>query len=143
MYVCVLCECFRYGPLFRTSILGVNTVISTDMDVNLDILRHENKYFNLSYPDGLVKPLGKESMFLKTGNIHKHIKQICMSLLGSENLKRKMIKDMDSVTYEHLCLKAGQGRFDLREIVSSVIFLSLFCLLSSTNFGCKIFEGYR
>ncbi|KAJ4908794.1 Cytochrome P450 superfamily protein [Raphanus sativus] len=111
----------RYGPLFRTSILGVNTVISTDMDVNLDILRHENKYFNLSYPDGLVKPLGKESMFLKTGNIHKHIKQICMSLLGSENLKRKMIKDMDSVTYEHLCLKAGQGRFDLREIVSSLI----------------------
>uniref|UniRef100_A0A0D3AZT7 Uncharacterized protein n=1 Tax=Brassica oleracea var. oleracea TaxID=109376 RepID=A0A0D3AZT7_BRAOL len=53
----------KYGrPLFRTSILGVNTVISTDMDVNLDILRHENEYFNLSYPDGLVKPLGKESV---------------------------------------------------------------------------------
>ncbi|KAL0709213.1 hypothetical protein Bca4012_016191 [Brassica carinata] len=91
------------------------------MDVNLDILRHENKYFNLSYPDGLVKPLGKESMFLKTGNIHKHIKQICMRLLGSENLKRKIIKDMDRVTCQHLSLKAGQGRFDLRDLVSSLI----------------------
>ncbi|KAF8095201.1 hypothetical protein N665_0339s0070 [Sinapis alba] len=110
-----------YGPLFRTSIIGVNTVISTDMDVNLDILRQENKYFNLSYPDGLVKPLGKESMFLKTGNIHKHIKQICMRLLGSENLKRKIIKDMDRVTCQHLCLKAGQGRFDLRNLVSNLI----------------------
>ncbi|CAN6973599.1 unnamed protein product [Brassica oleracea var. botrytis] len=111
----------RYGPLFRTSILGVNTVISTDMDVNLDILRHENEYFNLSYPDGLVKPLGKESMFLKTGNIHKHIKKICMRLLGSENLKRKIIKDMDHVTCEHLNLKAGQRRVDLRDLVSSLI----------------------
>lgn len=128
LYVCVLCECFRYGPLFRTSILGVNTVISTDMDVNLDILRHENEYFNLSYPDGLVKPLGKESMFLKTGNIHKHIKKICMRLLGSENLKRKIIKDMDHVTCEHLNLKAGQRRVDLRDLVSSVIFLSFFIL---------------
>ncbi|KAG2334758.1 hypothetical protein Bca52824_005938 [Brassica carinata] len=99
----------RYGPLFRTSILGVNTVISTDMDVNLDILRHENEYFNLSYPDGL------------TGNIHKHIKKICMRLLGSENLKRKIIKDMDHVTCEHLNLKAGQRRVDLRDLVSSLI----------------------
>ncbi|XP_048607766.1 cytochrome P450 708A2 [Brassica napus] len=111
----------RYGPLFRTSILGVNTVISTDMDVNLDILGHENEYFYLSYPDGLVKPLGKESMFLKTGNIHKHIKKICMRLLGSENLKRKIIKDMDHVSCEHLSLKVGQGRFDLRDLASSLI----------------------
>ncbi|KAG2242796.1 hypothetical protein Bca52824_095369 [Brassica carinata] len=102
----------RYGPLFRTSILGVNTVISTDMDVNLDILRHENKWFS--------EAIG-ESMFLKTGNIHKHIKQICMRLLGSENLKRKIIKDMDRVTCQHLSLKAGQGRFDLRDLVSSLI----------------------
>ncbi|KAF2614179.1 hypothetical protein F2Q70_00007116 [Brassica cretica] len=76
----------RYGPLFRTSILGVNTVISTDMDVNLDILRHENE-----------------------------------RLLGSENLKWKIIKDMDHVTCEHLSLKVGQGRFDLRDLASSLI----------------------
>ncbi|CAH8391284.1 unnamed protein product [Eruca vesicaria subsp. sativa] len=115
----------RHGPLFRTSILGVKTVISTDMDVNLDILRQENKYFNLSYPDGLVRPLGKESLFFKTGNIHKKIKQICMRLLGSENLKRKIINDMDRVTCDHLRLKAGQERFDLRDLVSSLITIHL------------------
>nr|QWK52256.1 cytochrome P450 708A5 [Isatis tinctoria] len=111
----------RYGPLFRTSILGVKTVVSTDMDVNLDILRHENRYFNLSYPDGLAKPLGKESLFFKTGNIHKHMKHISMRLLGSENLKRKIITDMDRVTCEHLSLKAGEGRFDVKDAVSSLI----------------------
>ncbi|KAL0728580.1 hypothetical protein Bca4012_024673 [Brassica carinata] len=95
----------RYGPLFRTNILGVKTVVSTDMDVNMDILRHENEYFTLSYPDGLVKPLGKDSLFFKTGNIHKHIKHISMRLLGSENLKRKIIKDMDRLITSHLTPK--------------------------------------
>ncbi|CAA7032009.1 unnamed protein product [Microthlaspi erraticum] len=111
----------KYGPLFRTNILGLKTVVSTDMDVNMEILRQENKSFNLSYPDGLVKPLGKDSLFFKTGNVHKHIKHISMRLLGSENLKRKIIKDMDRVTCEHLRLKAGEGRFDVKEAVSSLI----------------------
>ncbi|KAJ4911651.1 Cytochrome P450 superfamily protein [Raphanus sativus] len=111
----------RNGPLFRTNILGVKTVVSTDMDVNLDILRHENKYFSLGYPDGLTKPLGKDSLFFKTGNIHKHIKHISMRLLGSENLKRKIIKDMDRITQEHLSLKANQERFDVKDAVSSLI----------------------
>ncbi|CAG7891227.1 unnamed protein product [Brassica rapa] len=110
-----------YGPLFRTNILGVKTVVSTDMDVNMDILRLENKFFSLSYPDGLVKPLGKDSLFFKTGNIHKHIKHISMRLLGSENLKQKIIKDMDRVTQEHLSLKANQERFDVKDAVSSLI----------------------
>lgn len=106
--------------MFRTNILGVKTVVSTDMDVNMDILRHENKFFSLSYPDGLVKPLGKDSLFFKTGNIHKHIKHISMRLLGSENLKQKIIKDMDRVTQEHISLKANQERFDVKDAVSSV-----------------------
>ncbi|KAF2598340.1 hypothetical protein F2Q68_00007092 [Brassica cretica] len=109
----------RYGSLFRTNILGVKTVVS-DMDVNMDILRHENKFFSLSYPDGLVKPLGEDSLFFKTENIHKHIKHISMRLLGSENLKQKIIKDMDRVTQEHLSLKANQERFDVKDAVSSV-----------------------
>ncbi|CAH2064744.1 unnamed protein product, partial [Thlaspi arvense] len=111
----------RYGPLFRTNILGVKTVVSTDMDVNMEILRQENKSFILSYPNGLDKTLGKDSLFFKTGNIHKHIKQLTLHLLGSENLKRKIIKDMDRVTREHLSLKASEGIFDVKDTVSSVL----------------------
>lgn len=111
--------------MFRTNILGVKTVISTDMDVNMEILRQENESFIFSYPDGLVKPLGKDSMFFKTGNIHKNIKQISLLLLGSENLKQRILKDMDHVTREHLSLKAGQGSFNVRAAVSSVL-LSFF-----------------
>jgi cytochrome P450 len=115
----------RYGPLFRTNILGVKTVVSTDKDVNMEILRQENKSFILSYPDGLMKPLGKDSLFLKIGNIHKHIKQITLHLLSSEGLKRKILKDMDRVTREHLSSKAKTGRLDVKDAVSKLIIAHL------------------
>ncbi|CAN8320313.1 unnamed protein product [Cochlearia groenlandica] len=111
----------RYGPMFRTNILGVNTMVSTEADVNMEILRQENESFVFSYPGGLAKSLGKYSLFFKTGNIHKHIKQISLHLLGSNNLKHKILKDMDRATREHLSFKASQGRLDVRETVSSLI----------------------
>ncbi|CAD5324890.1 unnamed protein product [Arabidopsis thaliana] len=115
----------RYGPLFRTNILGVKTVVSTDMDVNMEILRQENTSFILSYPDVLAKPLGKDSLFFKIGNIHKHIKQITLHLLSSQTLKRKILKDMDLVTREHLSSKAGKGSFDVKDAVSNLIIAHL------------------
>ncbi|VVB13291.1 unnamed protein product [Arabis nemorensis] len=132
----------RYGPLFRTNILGVKTVVSTDMDVNMEILRQENKSFNLSYPDGLVKPLGKDSLFFKTGNIHKHIKQISMRLLGSENLKRKIIKDMDRVTREHLSLKANKGIFEIRDLITSHLTPKLISNLEKETQG-KLMDNFK
>ncbi|CDY16450.1 BnaA08g03170D [Brassica napus] len=45
----------RYGPLFRTNILGSRTVISTDTDVIFEIFRQENQSFVQSYPDVFVK----------------------------------------------------------------------------------------
>ncbi|CAH8337099.1 unnamed protein product [Eruca vesicaria subsp. sativa] len=65
----------RYGSLFRTNIMGSKTVISTDSDVIFEIFRQENESFELSYPDVFVRVLGKDNLFFKTGNIHKHIKK--------------------------------------------------------------------
>lgn len=115
----------RYGSLFRTNILGSNTVISTDADVIFEILRQENKSFVLSYPDVFNKVVGKDNLFFKTGDIHKHIKQTTLHLIGSEALKRKMIGSINQATREHLRLKASEGTFDLKDAVSSVSYTNL------------------
>ncbi|CAH8384898.1 unnamed protein product [Eruca vesicaria subsp. sativa] len=111
----------RYGPLFRTNILGSRTVISTDADVIFEIFRQENQSFVQSYPDVFVKVLGKDNVFFKTGDIHKHIKHTTMHLIGSEGLKRRMIGFMNQTTREHLRWKASQGAFNLRHAVSTLI----------------------
>ncbi|KAJ0260428.1 hypothetical protein HA466_0066330 [Hirschfeldia incana] len=111
----------RYGSLFRSNIMGSKTVISTDSDVIFEIFRQENQSFELSYPAVFVKVFGKDNLFFKTGNIHKHIKRNTMQFIGSEGLKRKMIRSMNQATREHLKWKASEGTFDLRDAVSSLI----------------------
>ncbi|KAL0853743.1 hypothetical protein Bca101_058895 [Brassica carinata] len=111
----------RYGSLFRTNILGSRTVISTDADVIFEIFRQENQSFVQSYPDVFIKVLGKDNVFFKTGDVHRHIKHTTMLLIGSEGLKRKMIGFMNQTTREHLRRKASEGAFNLRHAVSTMI----------------------
>ncbi|CAN8314876.1 unnamed protein product, partial [Cochlearia groenlandica] len=111
----------RYGSLFRTNILGSKTVITTDADVIYEIFRQENESFVFSYPEIFIKVLGKDNLFFKTGDIHKHVKKTTMHLIGSEGLKRNMIVWMNNATREHLRLKVKEGTFDLREAVANLI----------------------
>ncbi|XP_009140449.1 cytochrome P450 708A2-like [Brassica rapa] len=111
----------RYGSLFRTNIMGSKTVICTDSDVIFEIFRQENQSFEHSYPDVFVKVLGKDNLFFKTGDIHKHLKKTTMHLIGSEGLKINMIRSMNQATRQHLNWKASEGTFDLRDAVSSLI----------------------
>ncbi|CAE6072460.1 unnamed protein product [Arabidopsis arenosa] len=115
----------RYGPLFRTNIMGSNTVVLTEPDVIYEVFRQENESFIFSYPEGFVKPFGKDSVFYERGNIHKHVKQVTLQLLGSESLKRKMIRDIDRVTCEHLKSKATKGSFDVMDTVENLIMAHL------------------
>lgn len=100
--------------------MGSKTVIATDPDVIFEIFRQENKSFVPSYPDIFAKVLGKDNLFLKSGNFHKHIKQTTMHLLGWEGLKQKMIGSMNQAVQEHLNLKANDGTFAVGEAASNV-----------------------
>ncbi|WZZ07958.1 hypothetical protein YC2023_093879 [Brassica napus] len=106
----------RYGPLFRTNILGSRTVISTDTDVIFEIFRQENQSFVQSYPDVFVKTMCSSRQETSTS-----ISNITMHLIGSEGLKRKMIGFMNRTTREHLRWKASEGAFNLRHAVSTLI----------------------
>ncbi|CAH8361759.1 unnamed protein product [Eruca vesicaria subsp. sativa] len=111
----------RYGPLFRTNILGSNLIFSTDPEVNFEIFRQENKSFVFSILESSNTVFGKDNLFLEHGNIHRQIKQITLHLLGSDGLKRRIIDDMDKATREHLRSKASEGTYDVKDAVASLI----------------------
>lgn len=118
----------RYGPLFRTSIFGSKTVVSTDPDVNFNIFREESTSFEAGYPDIFVKVFGKDNLFLQGVNVHKYLKKLTMQLIGPETLKQTMIGYIDKAIHDHFRLKASQGSFDVRKGVEDVslhIFINL------------------
>uniref|UniRef100_A0A1J3GBD9 Cytochrome P450 708A2 n=1 Tax=Noccaea caerulescens TaxID=107243 RepID=A0A1J3GBD9_NOCCA len=111
----------RYGPLFRTNILGSKTVISTDPDVNFQIFRQENTCFESGYPDIFYKVFGRDTLFMDAVNLHKYVKKISTEILGTEGLKRTMIGVMDRAIRDHFTSKASQGSFDVRKEVTSLV----------------------
>jgi retinoid hydroxylase len=60
----------RYGPVFKTSILGQPTIFLQGAEGNRFILSHENEYFRISWPPSVKALLGQLSLALQTGHEH-------------------------------------------------------------------------
>ncbi|CAN8299785.1 unnamed protein product [Cochlearia groenlandica] len=97
----------RYGKVFKSNICGGKAIVSCDQELNMFILQNEGKLFTSDYPKAMHDILGKYSLLLSTGDIHKKLKNVIISfinltkskpefLLCAENLSISMIKSWQS-----------------------------------------------
>ena len=61
----------RYGPVFKTSILGQTTIFIQGVEGNRFILSNENNDLESTWPSSVQKLLGSSSLSLQTG--HQHV----------------------------------------------------------------------
>ncbi|XP_020205637.1 cytochrome P450 90A1 [Cajanus cajan] len=85
----------RYGPIFTTHVLGEPTVFSTDPEVNRFVLMNEGKLFECSYPASICNLLGKHSLVLMKGSLHKRMHSLTMSFANSAIIKDHLLLDID------------------------------------------------
>ncbi|KAB1214443.1 Cytochrome P450 87A3 [Morella rubra] len=91
----------RYGPIFRTSLFGKKTVVCTDPDINHYILQQEGTSVLLWYTEALDKLFGKQGILAQHGAIHKYLKNVILRLIGQENLKANVLRELDVVIRGH------------------------------------------
>ncbi|CAI8597327.1 unnamed protein product [Vicia faba] len=84
----------RYGPIFTSHIFGEPTVFSTDPETNRFILTNE-KVFECSYPGSISNLLGKHSLLLMKGSLHKKMHSLTMSFANSSIIKDHLLFDID------------------------------------------------
>jgi cytochrome P450 len=60
----------RYGPIFKTNLLGRKTVFLKGAEANRFVLSNENTLFRTSGPPSLKALLGPLSLTLQTGGVH-------------------------------------------------------------------------
>ncbi|KAK8629646.1 hypothetical protein V6N13_078479 [Hibiscus sabdariffa] len=85
----------RYGSIFTTHIFGEPTVFSADPETNRFILQNEGKLFECSYPGSISNLLGKHSLLLMKGNLHKRMHALTMSFANSSIIKDQLLVDID------------------------------------------------
>ncbi|KAI9089304.1 hypothetical protein K1719_029583 [Acacia pycnantha] len=85
----------RYGKIFKSSLFGLPSIVSADAEFNKFILNSEGKLFECSYPKSIGGVLGKWSMLVVVGDMHRDMRAIVLNFMSSAMLKTAMLKDVE------------------------------------------------
>lgn len=68
--------------MFKSHLFGHPTIVSCDHELNLFILHNEGNLFQSSYPKPVLDILGKLSMMLVHGDLHKKLRSVAVGFIG-------------------------------------------------------------
>ncbi|XP_030534352.1 cytochrome P450 90A1-like isoform X2 [Rhodamnia argentea] len=110
----------RFGTLFTTHVFGEPTVFSADPETNRFILQNEGRLFECSYPGSIANLLGKHSLLLMTGGLHKRMHSLTMSFANSSIIRDHLLVDIDRLV--RLNLRSWSDRILLMEEAKKITF---------------------
>ncbi|CAD6210495.1 unnamed protein product [Miscanthus lutarioriparius] len=112
----------RYGPVFKTSLVGQPVVVSLDAELNRFIFQQEGKLFRSWYPDTSNSIFGKESINSYDGILHRYVRSLAARDFGLNNLKGAFLTEMADVVASSLQAWAAQPSIEIKEAISNMIF---------------------
>ncbi|GKD98328.1 cytochrome P450 87A3-like protein, partial [Tanacetum coccineum] len=110
-----------YGSVFKTSLLGLKVIVSTDSDLNSLVFKKEDQVFQSWYPDSMTEVFGKKNVSTLHGYLHKFVKNMVLNQFGPESLK-KMLSEIECVSKTHIERWAHKGTVELKVATADMIF---------------------
>lgn len=89
---------FRYGKIYKSSLFGEPTIVSVDAGLNRFILQNEGKLFECSYPRSIGGILGKWSMLVLVGEMHRDMRSIALNFLSHARLRTHLLREVEKHT---------------------------------------------
>ncbi|KAL8503284.1 hypothetical protein ACS0TY_022141 [Phlomoides rotata] len=128
----------RYGPIFKTSIVGQQVIVSNDAELNYFIFQQEGELFQSCYPNTFTKIFGKQHLGSLHGFMFKYLKNMVLNLFGPENLKH-MISEIEEASNRSLRMwSSSHTSVDMKEATAQMIFeLTAKKLLSYESEKCS------
>lgn len=77
---------------------GEATIVSADAGLNRLILQNEGKLFECSYPSSIGGILGKWSMLVLVGDMHRDMRTISLNFLTNSRLKTHLLRQVERHT---------------------------------------------
>ncbi|XP_059643311.1 cholesterol 22-monohydroxylase CYP90B51-like [Cornus florida] len=88
----------RFGKIYKSKLFGEPTIVSADAGLNKFILQNEGKLFECSYPRSIGGILGKWSMLVLVGDMHRDMRLISLNFLSNTRLKTHLLPDVEKHT---------------------------------------------
>ncbi|XP_060959621.1 3beta,22alpha-dihydroxysteroid 3-dehydrogenase [Cannabis sativa] len=110
----------KFGSIFTTHVFGEPTVFSAELETNRFILQNEGKLFECSYPSSISNLLGKHSLLLMKGSLHKRMHSLTMSFANSTIIRDHLLDDIDRLI--RLNMDSWTDRIFLMEEAKKITF---------------------
>lgn len=85
----------RYGKIYKSNLFGEPTIVSADPGFNRFVLQNEGKLFECSYPKSIGGILGKWSMLVLVGDMHRDMRVISLNFLSHARLRTHLFKEVE------------------------------------------------
>ncbi|KAL8503283.1 hypothetical protein ACS0TY_022140 [Phlomoides rotata] len=112
----------KYGPIFKTSLVGRPVIVSTDADLNYFIFQQEGQLFQSWYPDTFTEIFGRQNVGSLHGFMYKYLKNMVLNLFGPESLK-KMLPQVQQASLSSLNnWSSSHHTIDAKDSIAQMIF---------------------
>lgn len=88
----------RYGKIYKSNLFGEPTIVSADAGLNRFILQNEGRLFECSYPRSIGGILGKWSMLVLVGDMHRDMRIISLNFLSNARLRTHLLPEVENHT---------------------------------------------
>jgi len=97
-------------------------VVSADPEINNYIFQNEGKLVEMWYLDSFSKLFAQsgESRTNAFGIIHKYARSLTLTHFGSENLKERLLPQVENIVSKSLQMWSSNGSIDVKPAVSIV-----------------------
>ncbi|RLN04949.1 hypothetical protein C2845_PM13G19280 [Panicum miliaceum] len=112
----------RYGPVFKTNLVGQPLVFSLDPEFNRLIFQQEGKLFRSWYPETANNIFGKKSITTYSGTVHKFIRSFSSKLFGAESLREVLIGELENAMRQGFPSWAARPSIEVKDSVADMIF---------------------
>ncbi|KAL5718002.1 hypothetical protein ACHQM5_010948 [Ranunculus cassubicifolius] len=87
-----------YGKVFKSHLFGCPTIVSCDYELNMFILQNEEKLFQCSYPKPIHGILGKLSLLVVVGDVHKRLRGFALSFTNTCKARPDYLHNIEKLT---------------------------------------------
>lgn len=119
---------FRFGKIYKSNLFGEPTIVSVDPGLNRYILQNEGRLFECSYPRSIGGILGKWSMLVLVGDMHRDMRLISLNFLTNARLKTQLVKEVEKNTLWVLDSWQENTSFCAQDEAKKVINLTYFLI---------------
>lgn len=113
----------KYGPIFRTNLVGRTVVVSADPELNNRIFQGDGKITEVYYLDAFSNLFSMEGELrtVAVGQVHKYVRSLSLSYFGTESLKRSMLTQIQQLIDNTLHMWSKQASVEVKHAAAIAV----------------------